>query len=227
LGLSFFVRKLEKGQLLGDVRTLIMGSPEYFASRAGRSHEDFLTALTRDLLGREPAPTDQFVFNAALVPGGQLLGRAVPESGRPGPGSGLARKRLQTDPTGLGLDFAPESLPSAFDAAAAATRRRTRLRSVTAAELRRALQRGLSRNTVAAVYIFSQERARRFVDQAFGRFLRGVPIPSLRELYAAALVSGVPEDVINAAVMGSDDYLLIRNIGPTPAPDGGFPDIPL
>jgi hypothetical protein len=56
-GLTFFVSLLESRGTVEQARALMLGSPEYFQTRAGGSNSGFVTAVYQDVLGRPPEPS--------------------------------------------------------------------------------------------------------------------------------------------------------------------------
>jgi hypothetical protein len=67
-GLNFWLGQLKSGRTPNQVAASILGSPEYFA-RAGSTNQGFITALYRDVLGRDADTSSNTFWLNALASG--------------------------------------------------------------------------------------------------------------------------------------------------------------
>src|SRR5262249_6803933 len=71
VGLDAFVRALDAGASLDDVKAAVVGPDEYFQHRGGGTHDGFVRALYQDMLGRDADTAGAAGWVAHLAKGGR------------------------------------------------------------------------------------------------------------------------------------------------------------
>src|SRR5262249_59350214 len=66
---DFFVGFLRSGGTVAQVKAVFLGSAEYFQNRAGGTNDGLVTALYRDVLGRDADAGGRQFFNQVLTVG--------------------------------------------------------------------------------------------------------------------------------------------------------------